>query len=308
MIAMKKQGEWLIGTIPDEVDGLGIGSLLREHWKWPKKQVHLLFQHKEVWLEGNPAAQHVKVAAGQEIKVRACAPEPFGLDPSPEKLQVLYEDDHLLIVNKPAGMLLHPTEKFHKKTLDHLVAGHFERTGVAARVRHVHRLDQETSGVVMYAKHALASALLDEHLRERKIKRHYIAYVHGRLSKESGTISEPIGKDRFYSNRRRVTPTGDAAVTHYRVTERFETATKLECELETGRTHQIRVHLSYVGFPLIGDTLYGGKEMFVKRQALHAAILRFSHPFGMETLEVSAALPPDLQQLESRLRHSPMQG
>lgn len=121
MIAMKKQGEWLIGTIPDEVDGLGIGSLLREHWKWPKKQVHLLFQHKEVWLEGNPAAQHVKVAAGQEIKVRACAPEPFGLDPSPEKLQVLYEDDHLLIVNKPAGMLLHPTEKFHKKTLDHLV-------------------------------------------------------------------------------------------------------------------------------------------------------------------------------------------
>ncbi|USG63445.1 RluA family pseudouridine synthase [Brevibacillus ruminantium] len=301
MIPMTKQGEWLIGTIPDEVHDVPIGHLLREVWKWPKKQVHLLFQEKGLLLDESPIAQHVKVREGQELRARLCPPEPLGVEPAFGGLEVLYEDDHLLVVNKPAGVLLHPTEKHHQGTLDHLVAGYFQQTGLQARVRHVHRLDQETSGAVMYAKHPLASARLDEFLRERKIKRCYVAYVHGKLTQSSGKIAEPIGKDRSHPNRRRVTPGGDHAVTHFHVTQHFHHATKLECELETGRTHQIRVHLSYLGYPLIGDVLYGGKAELLNRQALHAFALRFVHPFDEEPREVFAPLPPDLRKLETVL-------
>ncbi|MGZ0053284.1 RluA family pseudouridine synthase [Brevibacillus gelatini] len=283
-------------------DAIPLGNLLREVWKLPRKQVHLLFQHKEVLVDGASVAQHVLAREGQEIRLRMCPPEPLGLAPASEPLQVLYEDDHLLVVNKPAGMLLHPTEPHHHLTLDHLVSGHFFRTGLQAKVRHVHRLDQDTSGVVLYAKHAWASALLDEMLRERKIKRTYIAFVSGQMAKGSGKINEPIGKDRYHATRRRVTPNGDPAITHYEVKERYKTATKVECRLETGRTHQIRVHMSHIGHPLIGDELYGGKRDLVKRQALHAAVLTFAHPFGGEVVEVHAPLPLDLLALEKKLR------
>jgi 23S rRNA pseudouridine1911/1915/1917 synthase len=305
MIKMKKEGEWLVGTLTPDDAGLPVGELLRERWKLPKKTVHLLFQQKDIFLSGTAVAQHVRTEAGQEIRLRVCRPEPWGLDPVREPVNILYEDDHLLVVDKPAGLLLHPTEKHHRFTLDHLVAGHFARTGVEAKVRHVHRLDQDTSGAVLYAKHALASALLDELLRVRLIKRHYIAYTHGIPASERGTVNQPIGKDRHHSGRRRVTPGGESAVTHYRVIERYRQAAKLECELDTGRTHQIRVHMSYLGHPLIGDTLYGGKPAGLARQALHAGLLRFVHPFGGEEVVVKASLPPDLQQLEEDLAREP---
>ncbi|KZE55532.1 RNA pseudouridine synthase [Brevibacillus parabrevis] len=302
MRSMKKEGEWLVCHLQAEDDAIPIGNLLREGWKLPRKQVHLLFQHKEVLVDGAPCAQHTQVREGQEIRMRLCQPEPLGLDPASETVPILYEDDHLLIVNKPAGMLLHPTEPNHHLTLDHLVSGHFFRTGLQAKVRHVHRLDQDTSGVVLYAKHAWASALLDEMLRERKIKRTYLAFVSGQMAKGSGKINEPIGKDRYHATRRRVTPNGDFAVTHYEVKERYKTATKVECRLETGRTHQIRVHLSHIGHPLLGDELYGGKQDLIRRQALHAAVLTLAHPFGGELVEASAPLPLDLLALEKKLR------
>jgi 23S rRNA pseudouridine1911/1915/1917 synthase len=305
MIDMKKAGEWLVGTLGLEVAGKPIGELLREHWRLPKKTVHLLFQHKEILLDGSPAAQHTRTAEGQEIRLRVCQPEPLGLEPVRGGLDLLYEDDHLLVVNKPAGLLLHPTESHHHMTLDHLVAGHFSETGTLAKVRHVHRLDQDTSGAVLYAKHALASALLDDLLRLRSIKRSYVAYVHGHPANERGTITQPIGKDRHHPARRRVTPSGEHAVTHYRVVERYRQAAKLECHLDTGRTHQIRVHLSYLGHPLIGDTLYGGKAADLNRQALHAAVLHFVHPFGGEQMKVEAPLPSDLKRLQETLAGVP---
>ncbi|MGN7469011.1 RluA family pseudouridine synthase [Brevibacillus sp. SAFN-007a] len=302
MRSMKKEGEWLVARLQAEDDAIPVGNLLREGWKLPRKQVHLLFQHKEVLVDGAPVAQHVPVREGQEIRLRLCPPEPLGLAPASDPLHVLYEDDHLLIVNKPAGMLLHPTAPNHHLTLDHLVSGHFFRTGLQAKVRHVHRLDQDTSGVVLYAKHAWASALLDEMLRERQIKRTYLAFVSGSMAKGSGTIAEPIGRDRYHATRRRVTPNGEPAITHYEVKERYQTATKVACRLETGRTHQIRVHLSHIGHPLLGDELYGGKRELVKRQALHAAVLTLRHPFGGELVEACAPLPLDLLALEKKLR------
>jgi 23S rRNA pseudouridine1911/1915/1917 synthase len=301
MIELLRTGEWLTGTLREEDSGLPLGELLREKWGVPRKTVHLLFQQKEVLLDGSPAAQHAKTEAGQEIRMRLCPPEPYGVEPRHEPLDILYEDDHLLVVDKPAGILLHPTEKRHDRTLDHIVAGHFARNGLQTRIRHVHRLDQDTSGTVLYAKHALASALLDELLRVRLIKRNYIAFVHGRMEKEAGTIDAPIGKDRHHPTRRRVTPNGDSAVTHYRVLARYRHATQVECHLDTGRTHQIRVHLSHLGHPLFGDTLYGGKTLDISRQALHAARLQWIHPFGERQIEVTAALPADIKRLMRRL-------
>lgn len=306
MHTMRREGEWLIARLTAADAAIPVGNLLRERWKLPRKQVHLLFQHKEVEIDGTAVPQHARGEEGQEIRMRMCPPEPFGIDPADEPVEVLYEDDHLLVANKPAGVLLHPTEPHHRQTLDHLVAGHFLRTGVKAKVRHVHRLDQDTSGLVLYAKHAWAAALLDEMLRARSIKRTYRAIVHGQLKNDSGTINAPIGADRNHPSRRRVTPNGDAAITHYGVLERYRSATKLECRLETGRTHQIRVHLSHIGHPLVGDALYGGKRDLLPRQALHAAVLRFDHPFGGQPIEVHAALPDDLQRLERQLRESPM--
>ncbi|KQL49363.1 pseudouridine synthase [Brevibacillus choshinensis] len=302
MQVMKKEGEWLVARLTAADAAVPIGNLLREGWKLPRKQVHLLFQHKEVLIDGQPVPQHFTGKEGQEIRLHMCKPEPLGMDPVDQPVDVLYEDDHLLIVEKEAGVLLHPTEPHHHLTLDHMVAGHFFRTGQQAKVRHLHRLDQDTSGVVLYAKHPWASAILDEMLRERDIKRTYVAFVHGQLAKDSGKINEPIGKDRNHATRRRVAPNGDAAVTHYTVRQRYRNSTLVECRLETGRTHQIRVHLSHIGHPLLGDVLYGGKRDLISRQALHAEVLRFEHPFGGQSIEVRASLPADLLDLEKRLR------
>ncbi|WP_400163719.1 RluA family pseudouridine synthase [Brevibacillus sp. TJ4] len=302
----KKQGEWLVTHLSSADADMPIGNLLREQWKLPRKQVHLLFQHKEVSLDKENVAQHVPVQAGQELRLRLCPPEPYGVEPAVEPLEVLYEDDHLLIVYKPAGVLLHPTQPDHQGTLDHLVAGHFARTGVQAKVRHVHRLDQDTSGVVLYAKHAWASALLDEQLRLRTIKRTYLAFVHGHVERQSGKIDKPIGKDRNHPSRRRVTANGDTAITTYEVVERYRDATLLRCRLETGRTHQIRVHLSHIGHPLIGDALYGGKTKLIARQALHAYRLEVIHPFDRRQITAEAPLPADLASLKSTLANAPL--
>lgn len=301
MIELNKTGEWLVGILGRETAGRPIGELLRDTWKLPKKTVHLLFQQKEILLDGLPVPQHAMVAEGQEIRLRLCQPEAFGLDPVAQPLNVLYEDDHALVVNKPAGLLLHPTEKGDIVTLDHIVAGYFAKHDIYARVRHVHRLDQDTSGAVLYAKHALASALLDEQLRLRRIKRSYVAFAHGKIAPDSGTIDQPIGKDRHHPQRRRVSPQGDFAITHFQVLKRFSSATKIECQLETGRTHQIRVHLSYLGHPLLGDTLYGGKSAGINRQALHAAKLQFFDPFAEKEIRVSSDLPAELLRLEQSL-------
>ncbi len=303
MLPMIRDGEWLVGELDSPQPEVTYGALLRDHWGMPKKMVHLLFQHKELLVNDKPVLQHHKVLETGTIRMKACLDEDYGIVPKSAQLHILYEDDHLLVVNKPAGLLLHPTEPAHTQTLDHYVAGHFQKQGLKTKVRHVHRLDQDTSGAVLYAKHALAASLLDELLRQRKIKRTYTAFVHGKVDQEAGKIDAPLGRDRHYPSRRRVTPNGEHAVTHFQVIRRFSQATQLSCQLETGRTHQIRVHLSHMGFPLLGDTLYGGRQGLINRQALHAETLTMLHPFGEQMISVHAPWPVDLLQMQARLTH-----
>lgn len=214
---------------------------------------------------------------------------------------VLYEDDYCIVFHKRAGMPVHESTPGQIGTLDEAAARHALNQGDPLQIRHIHRLDDETSGPVLYAKNDLAQWKLDEAMRNKDIDRQYIAVVHGRVTKASGTINLPIGKDRHHRARRRVTDNGDQAITHFEVAEAGSWASIVRVKLETGRTHQIRVHMSHIGHPLLGDVLYGGDKKLLAHQALHGERLIFPHPWSNERIEVYAVWPEWLTKLASKI-------
>ncbi|MEH7093547.1 RluA family pseudouridine synthase [Neobacillus vireti] len=286
MIKTKRTGEWLQIIVPSEWEGITITDLFREIWQAPKKLTHQFRTENKVLLEGNRGNWNTPLPAGGKIQLHLFEEEASQVIPSYHEINILFEDDHVLIINKPPFMNTHPNDPDKESdTLVNAVAFYLLSKGESANVRQVHRLDRDTSGAILFAKHALAGAILDQMLEKRYIKRTYIAAVHGLLKQRKGTLNMPIGRDRHHATRRRVSPTGQAAVTHYQVLEynKQKEFSYIKCWLETGRTHQIRVHFSHVGHPLIGDILYGGKPL-TNRQALHAAKLEFSHPFTKEPI------------------------
>ncbi|MDQ0061273.1 RluA family pseudouridine synthase [Paenibacillus harenae] len=215
---------------------------------------------------------------------------------------VLYEDDFCIVFHKPAGMKVHESYAGERGTLDEAAARHALKAKDPLPLRHIHRLDDYTSGPVLYAKCDLAQWNLDEAMRDKAIDRQYIAVVQGKLAKRAGTVDEPIGKDRHHRARRMVTSSGEHAVTHYEKVEVYANASIVRVRLETGRTHQIRVHLSYIGHPIVGDELYGGSTRLLTHQALHGERLLFPHPWSGETVEVAAPWPSWLEKLVSSVR------
>ncbi|UJF32014.1 RluA family pseudouridine synthase [Paenibacillus hexagrammi] len=250
------------------------------------------------------ASQGAVKVQGSSILIKLFPEEKTGIEPEYQEIEILYEDDFCLVVNKPAGMSIHPSEHGQKGSLAAAVAHYYASSGQAHAIRHIHRLDKETTGAVLYAKNEWAHVLLDEAMREKRIDRRYVAVAQGVLRARQGTIKQPIGKDRHHSGKRRVSPGGDDAVTHYKVLEALKNATMVGLRLETGRTHQIRVHLSYMGHPLAGDTLYGGSSALFHRQALHGEQLLFEHPVTLEKLDIHAPLPKDLQLFIEKLRRT----
>ncbi|MFD1772511.1 RluA family pseudouridine synthase [Paenibacillus rhizophilus] len=231
-----------------------------------------------------------------------------GIEPVWHELEVLHEDDFCLVVHKPAGMAVHPDGSGNGVTLDHAVAAHYAASGENCAVRHIHRLDKETTGPVLYAKNEFAQAILDEAMRDKAISRRYAAIVRGEVPRSLTVIDQPIGRDRHHAGRRRVSPGGQPAVTRIVGREVWQGASLLRIELETGRTHQIRVHLSHVGHPLYGDELYGGPKAPVVqgsrpllRQALHGEALRFAHPWSGEELDIGDPWPDDMLLLQNVL-------
>ncbi|MBP1934594.1 RluA family pseudouridine synthase [Ammoniphilus resinae] len=299
MIAERK-GEWLEIGIPQDWEGLTVEDLLKVKWNAPKGLVHQLRMEKGVRLNGDALSWKQPLQAGERIWIHLFTEEDFDVKPEPIDFAIVYEDDHLLIANKPSGIDTHPSEKGKGGTLANGVAFHWNMNGVQTKVRHIHRLDRDTSGGIIFAKHALAGAIMDGLLRERLIGRTYFAFVQGRLKQKIGTIRQPIGRDRHHPTRRRVSERGDQAVTDYKVLgyDRAEDISLLEVNLRTGRTHQIRVHMSYLGHPLVSDSLYGGNpHQVIHRQALHAGRIQLPHPITGESLEFEIPWPSDMMRL-----------
>jgi 23S rRNA pseudouridine1911/1915/1917 synthase len=268
-----------------------------------RRMIQKLTRASGIRLNGHPAYLKRKVRAGDDVAARLVFDEEPGLEPMEMALSVCYEDEHLLVVDKPAGILVHPVGRSGEATLAHGIAAYLLRAGVRARVRPVHRLDRDTSGLVLFAKSAFVHQVLDRQLREREVRRAYLAFVAGVPTPSEQTIDAQIGRHPRDPNLRAVVARGgDAAVTRFRVLEQFSGVSLLDVELETGRTHQIRVHLSHAGHPLIGDVRYGGPRGALGRQALHAARLGFVHPKTHDSIELSSELPADLARLREDLR------
>lgn len=298
MFKAKRKGEWFHIVIPKEWEGNTLEELFRQIWEAPKKLTHSFRMENAVLLNETRANWTAPLHAGEVLQIKLFVEESLSVIPQFYDIDVLYEDDHVVVVNKPPFMNTHPNDNLSDQTtLVNALAFYLQAKGEIRNIRQVHRLDRETSGAILFAKHALSGAILDKMLEKREIKRTYVAATHGLFRQKKGRINEAIGRDRHHATRRRVSSTGQDAITNYQVL--FENKNKdlsiVKCWLETGRTHQIRVHLSHLGHPIIGDILYGGEKK-INRQALHAAKLEFIHPLTQERITCHAPVL-DLQDL-----------
>ncbi|WP_409305914.1 RluA family pseudouridine synthase [Peribacillus sp. SCS-155] len=285
-----RKGNELAITIPQKWDKCTVDDIFKEKWKTPKKMLHELRMSKNVKVDGQEIPWNLPLLTGQSLSFPAFESKlPASIIPADLEIDIIYEDDFLLIANKPSGLETHPSTAGHTNTLLNAVAYYLTQSGQQGYIKHIHRLDKDTTGAVLFAKAKLVGSMLDKMLEEREIKRTYAALVEGIIAQPQGTINEKIGRDRHHATRRRVSPGGQSAITHYKAVHTFpkENMTLITCQLESGRTHQIRVHLSHIGHPLMGDILYGGPSKF-KRQALHALKIEFIHPITEEPIEVAA--------------------
>jgi 23S rRNA pseudouridine1911/1915/1917 synthase len=252
-----------------------------------------------------PRAKSARLAGGEELQFEAPRPVTSALEPEEMELVVPYEDEHLLVVDKPAGLVVHPAPGHARGTLVHgLLAYEVEGGDEPERPGIVHRLDRDTSGLMVVARSPEAHRRLQELVQEREVTREYLALVVGRPRSQRGTIEAPIGRDRRDAMRHSLdTDTARDAVTHFEVEELLPRHALLRVRLETGRTHQIRVHLAAVDLPVAGDPLYGrAGDLGLERQFLHAARLAFPHPITGAEIDVSSPLPPDLETALSAAR------
>lgn len=275
--------------IPSAWSGMTVESIFKNIFNSPKKLTHQFRMDKAVFVNGIIANWTALLQTGDRMQLQLFTNKPFPITPVHSPIKIVYEDEHIVVVNKQAGIDTHPNDKNETNTLANAVAFYLQERDEYRHVRHVHRLDKDTTGAVIFSKHALAGAILDKMLEERTVQRTYVALVHGVMKKNAGIIDSPIGRDRHHPTRRRVSRTGQTARTEYKVIETLanKNLTLVQCKLLTGRTHQIRVHLSSISHPLVGDMLYGGKKL-ASRQALHAMKLQFFHPFTRELISCIA--------------------
>jgi len=251
---------------------------------------------------GAPRSKSYRLAAGDEVEVDLQPPQP--LEAHDLALDVVYEDDDLLVVDKPAGLVVHPAGGVRGATLAHGLVALGARGGSDERPGLVHRLDRDTSGLLLVARNDRAHRLLQRSIRRREIERRYLALVQGAPRSRTGRIEAPIGRDRRVRTRQSLdTVTPRDAVTWFETRESLPGRSLLEARLETGRTHQIRVHLAAIGLPLCGDPVYGvAGDLGLARQFLHAHRLRLTHPLTGAELDLSSPLPPDLAEALERAR------
>lgn len=273
-----------------------------------RSRIQRLIADGQAAVDGRPAKANHKVQPGETVALAVPAPEQATVAPEAIPLDVVYEDAEVVVVNKPRGMVVHPAAGNWRGTLvNALLARCDDLSGVGGEVRPgiVHRLDKDTSGVMVAAKTDRSHASLARQIKDRTAGRRYLAVVHGSLAAEEGLIDAPIGRHRTDRKKMAVDAEhGREARTRFRVVERFPGFTLVSCKLETGRTHQIRVHMAYIGHPVVGDPKYGPKNppFPIAGQALHAAELTFCHPVSGDEMVFTAPLPQDMEDILAALR------
>lgn len=274
-----------------------------------RSYIQKLIEGGSVTVNGNNVKSNYKVNSGDQIKMFLPEPEPLDILPEDIPLDILYEDRDILVVNKPKGMVVHPSPGHYSGTLVNAVMFHCREnlSGINGVLRPgiVHRIDKDTTGSLLICKNDSSHRELAEQLKNHDITRKYHTIVHGNLKQDTGTVDAPIG--RHPADRKKMSihaPHGRSAVTHYKVLERFGEFTYVECELETGRTHQIRVHMASIRRPILGDSVYGPVKCPFKLegQTLHAKVLGIRHPSTGEYMEFDAPLPEYFSELLNKLR------
>ena len=302
--------------VPDDYAGLRLDqALVRFFPEHSRSRLQEWITRQQVKVDGEFATTKQKVWGGEILEVLPQthpSEQPYLAEDI--ALEILYEDDALLVINKPVGLVVHPGSGNWEGTLLNALLHHAPQLASIPRAGIVHRLDKNTSGLLVVAKTLAAQTALVRQLEARSVQREYLALVHGELTR-AGKVDAPIGRHPTQRVKMAVVESGKAALTHYQIEERFPSCTLLRCRLETGRTHQIRVHMARIGHPLVGDSVYvKGPQKCVPqlrallssfpRQALHATRLALEHPVSGEMMEWHAPLPQDMQQLLQQIKES----
>jgi 23S rRNA pseudouridine1911/1915/1917 synthase len=329
-----EQNNGALLTVDSSGTGKRLDAFLAEHIEgWSRSQLQKLIENGDVLVNERAAKASYKLRPGDEIDLDLTEPPAARFEPEDIPLEIVFEDEYLAVINKPAGMIVHPGAGVPSGTLANAIAWHFQSvppavaggdltpsktappataggTDSAHRVGIVHRLDKDTSGLILVAKNEQIQEKLAEQFRRRQVFKSYVALVHGSPRENSGTIDRPIARDRWHRTKMTVAANGRQAISHWRVRQRFEKFTLLEVEIKTGRTHQIRVHMASINHPVVGDATYNeGRDNNVAdlhvrkaiaslgRFFLHAEKLSFTHPATMQRMEFESKMPVELTEI-----------
>ncbi|WHO84792.1 RluA family pseudouridine synthase [Limosilactobacillus oris] len=292
-------------TVDDTLTGRIDKVLAHQFNQFSRSHLQKWIEDGNVRVNGQPVKPKYKLAVGDQVVIEPEAPQKVDLTPEKIPLDIVYEDDDVIVVNKPQGMVVHPAPGHPDHTLVNALLYHSPLSTINGEFRPgiVHRIDKDTSGLLMVAKNDLAHRSLAAQLKAKTNQREYVALVHGVIKQDAGTINAPIGRSKKDRKKQAVVSDGRHAVTHFKVLHRFRHYTLVSCRLETGRTHQIRVHMKSIGHPLAGDPLYGPRKTLPGRgQYLHARLLGFKHPRTGKELVFTAPLPEYFQQMLDKLK------
>lgn len=275
-----------------------VKQVLKEEFLLSDRLIIKLKQAKQIYLNNNYAFVNQKLKAGNNILVNLDFEETCdNIVPTKINLDILYEDDGLLIINKPPFLPVHPSMDHYEDSLSNGVKYYFDSIGLKRKIRPVNRLDKDTSGIVLFAKNEYIQECLVKQMKSNMFEKEYIAIVEGIIDKKEQIIDAPISRKENSIIERCVAPNGDNAITVIHLLKTYKDYSLVKCILKTGRTHQIRVHTSYIGYPILGDDLYGSKSDKINRQALHAQKISFIHPITKNKIEIEAKIPKDIENL-----------
>ena len=278
---------------------ISINQILKNKFNMSERYILKLKKNKCLFVNGKQAFINHQIKVGDILEIIDNVEEESKniISNSSINLDILFEDEYLLIINKPPNIPVHPSVLHYEDSLSNGVKYYYEKIGLRKKIRPVNRLDKNTSGIVIFAKNEYIQECLSKQMKEGDFKKIYIAILEGIINDDFGTINIPIGRKENSIIERIVSEEGERAISHFKVLKRFDNMSKVEFALETGRTHQLRVHSKYIGHPIIGDTLYGHSSNVINRQALHAYKVCFIHPITKKEIEIVAEIPEDIKKI-----------